>query len=331
MGSTATETKGKPSSLDRDLALYEKVVLIRRSEEKIRSEYMKDEMKTPVHLGIGQEAIAAGVCAALPKNTKAFGTYRNHGIYLSMTDDLDGFFGELYGRATGCGKGKAGSMHMCLPEKGLVATSAVVATTIPVAVGAAFANKYRKSGDLAVVFFGDGAVEEGVFWESMNFAALHKLNILFVCEDNTLAIHTHVKDRQGFRSIPEAAKIYDCHVITGNGYDATEVFKLTQGALSLMKEDPKPAFLYLNYFRFLEHVGPAEDFPAGYRARPSEQELREKDPVSVLKKKLLAEGATEAQLAQIETRLQTRIDAAAVKAQAAPFPAPDELFKDVLA
>ena len=146
------------------LSLYRKLVLIRQAEEKIREEYLNDEMKTPVHLGIGAEGISVGVCHCLPEGSKTFGTYRNHALYLTMTGDVNGFFAELYGRLPGPGKGKAGSMHLSAPEQGLMATSAVVGTTIPLAVSAALAEAYKKGSGIAVVFFGDGAVEEGVFW-----------------------------------------------------------------------------------------------------------------------------------------------------------------------
>ena len=140
---------------DEALSLYRKLILARRAEEKIREEYFNDDMKTPVHLGIGQEAIPVGVCHCLAAGTKTFGTYRNHALYLAITGDTDGFFAELYGKATGPAKGKAGSMHLSAPELGLMATSAVVGSTIPLAVGAALANTYCKSGDLVAVFFGD--------------------------------------------------------------------------------------------------------------------------------------------------------------------------------
>ena len=164
-------------SMDERIALYRKLLLVRQVEEAIRTHYASDDMKTPVHLGIGGEAISVGVCHCLPAKASTFGTYRNHALYLAVTDDTDGFFAELFGKESGPGKGKAGSMHLCRPDCGLMATSAVVATTIPLAVGAALANAYRKDSTPVAVFFGDGAVEEGVFWESVNFACLHRLNV----------------------------------------------------------------------------------------------------------------------------------------------------------
>lgn len=312
------------------LALYRKMLLVRLCEEKIRQEYSKDEMKTPVHIGIGAEAISVGVTACLPKGAKTFGTYRNHALYLSVTDDVEGFFAELYGKATGPGKGKAGSMHLAHPERGLVATSAVVASTIPVAVGCAFAHAYRGSSDLIVSFFGDGAVEEGVFCESLNFACLKRLPILFVCEDNELAIHTPIKDRQGYRSIVELAGAYQCHAAGADGYDVSDVVLRTKQILSRMAEDPKPGFLHFKYFRYFEHVGPGEDFKAGYRSRPSAEDMAAWDPVSRGEQLLRRDGVSDPEMQAIRQSLQERIDRSVCAAQQAPFPDPSELFTDVL-
>ena len=220
--------------MEEELLLHRKLVLARRADERIREEYFEDEMKTPVHLGIGGEGIAVGVCHCLPEGSQTFGTYRNHALYLALTEDTDGFFAELYGKSTGAGKGKVGSMHMASPEHGLMVTSAVVGTTIPVAVGVALANRYRGSDNLVVVFFGDGAVEEGVFWESMNFACLHRLRILFVCEDNGLAIHTPSEERQGFRSIEEGIAGFKCQSAVADGSDAREVVSATRRMLQRM-------------------------------------------------------------------------------------------------
>ncbi len=151
--------------------IYYKMHLIRECEERIRKEYATDEIKTPVHLGIGAEAISVGIVASMPAGTKYFGTYRNHALYLAVGGSLEEFWGELYGKETGCAKGKAGSMHLSAPSQGLLVTSAVVGTTIPLAVGASLSNKYLGKNDYTVAFFGDGATEEGVFHESLNFAA----------------------------------------------------------------------------------------------------------------------------------------------------------------
>ena len=323
------------SSADTDntevLRLFRTLVLIRRAEEKIREEYFKDEMKTPVHLGIGEEAIPVGVCAVAPPTTKMFGTYRNHALYLAVTQDTDGLFAELYGKATGPGKGKAGSMHLAAPACGLIATSAVVATTIPVAVGAALANRYRSSNDLVVSFFGDGAVEEGVFWESLNFACLKALRVLLVCEDNGLAIHTPGGQRQGFRSLPEALRGFRCHVASGDGSDLPTVMALTRQLLEQMQREPKPGVLHLSYFRFLEHVGPREDFESGYRRKPSREELARLDPVRRFEQVLRQRGCSDETIASVEESVQAQIARSIEAARRAPFADASELHRDLFA
>lgn len=313
------------------LRLYRQLVLARRVEEVIQQEYAKDEMKTPVHLGIGQEAIPIGVCSVLPPGTKTFGTYRNHALYLAVTQDTAGLFAELYGKATGPAKGKAGSMHLASPEHGLLATSAVVGTTIPVAVGAAFANAYRRAKALVAVFFGDGAVEEGVFWESLNFACLKRLPILFVCEDNGLAIHTPAHQRQGFRSIPEAVRGFNCHVASGDGSDLGAVRLAAIGILAQMSEQPRPGFLHLSYFRFLEHVGTREDFDAGYRPRPSAEERQRLDPVIRFERELLDAGCTPDEILAVRHTVDEEIERSLQAARTAPFAPPAALTEDVFA
>lgn len=315
-----------PSEL---LNLYERLYLARACEERIRTEYPLDEIKTPVHLGIGGEAISVGVHAALGRTTKYFATYRNHSIFLTLSQSSDAFFGELYGKITGPGKGKAGSMHLACPNKGLLATSAVVGTTIPLAVGAALANRYRDLNDLVVVFFGDGAVEEGVFWESLNFACLHRLPILFVCEDNDLAIHTDTRLRRGFKSLECIVRSFHCHFELGNGSDLFSVIEHTRYLLKAYEKDPKPMCLQLPYYRFLEHVGPSEDFGAGYRTKPDR--LAEKwDPVYKIEQKLIDRGLIpEMERVQIEVTL--KIDESVKRAKEAPFPEATELWSDVFA
>ncbi len=311
------------------LQLYKELFLTRWAETRIRQEYGKDEMKTPVHLGVGGEAIPIGVCHTLPAGTAAFGTYRNHSLYLALTGDVDGFFAELYGKLTGPGKGKSGSMHLCNPEKGLMATSAVVATTLPVAVGMALAHRYQDKSSPVVAFFGDGALEEGVFWESLNFASLHRLKILFVCEDNGLAIHTPTSHRQGFRSIPEAVSGFRCQVASGDGSDVVGVVQKARELLQRMESDGMPGFLHLTYYRFLEHVGPNEDFDKGYRRRPTPEELERLDPLLRYEKLLRRNGFSEGDLRAVQDEVQQRVDRAVQAARSAPFPGREELLTDL--
>lgn len=313
------------------LSVYRTLILARLAEEKIREEYFKDEMKTPVHLGIGGEAIPVGVWHCLPPGAKTFGSYRNHALYLAVTGDPERFFAELYGKLPGPGKGKAGSMHLSAPEHGFMATSAVVGTTIPLAVGAALANALRNLSDVVAVFFGDGAVEEGAFWESLNFACLKRLPVLFVCEDNGLAIHAQASERRGFRSILEAVRPFDCHLAGGDGSDVMGVIQTTREILAKMSHELRPGFLHFNYFRFLEHVGPKEDFDAGYRQKPVPDELGRLDPVLRFEKELPKLGFTRGEIEAVRAEAEAQIRCGAEAAQKAPFAPPEELQSDVWA
>ena len=310
------------------LDLYKKMYLIKEAEAEISREYHKDEMKTPMHMSLGSEAIAAAICQALPKGSHVYGTYRSHALYLAMTDETDKFFAEMYGKTTGCARGKAGSMHLSSPEHGLMATSAVVGTTIPWAVGDAFAANYSGIDRITAVFFGDGATDEGVFWEALNAACLMKLPILFVCEDNGLAIHTSTEQRRGFNSLTDIVKNHRCNVFEGKGNNAEQVYSLANTAIDFIRSKQQPSLLQLTYYRYLEHVGVNEDFNAGYRKAPSLQEKLLNDPIYQLRQKLLKAGYLNA-VEEIEKQIQAQVLGSRIKAQKAPFPDKDELMKGV--
>jgi TPP-dependent pyruvate/acetoin dehydrogenase alpha subunit len=323
------EEKREMNETELNLKLYRKIYLIRKSEEKIREHYMEDEMKTPVHLSIGEEAIAAGVCQALNAEDQIFGTYRSHGIYLAKTGETDKFFAELYGKQTGIAKGKSGSMHLSAPDSNFLGTSAVVATTIPVAVGASFVNKRKNNGRLVAVFFGDGALDEGVFWESLNFACLKELPIIFICEDNGLAIHSPTSDRQGYKSISDIVSRFKCNVFREETTDPQVIYKLTRNAIKLQRSTHKPSFLHLKYYRYFEHVGMNQDFKFGYRSEEEFKKWYKVDPVNLQRKKLLENAYSEKEIEEIESEIDKQIDNSVKLAQKAPFPDDSELFKGV--
>lgn len=321
------------SNLNRELNLnlYKRLYLIRRAEDRIREHYQEDEMKTPMHMSKGEEAIAVGVCHALKAEDQIFGTYRSHGIYLAKTQNTDDFFAEMYGKDTALLKGKGGSMHMCAPEFGFMGTSAIVASIIPVAVGAAFANKQKCSNKLVAVFFGDGAIDEGDFWESLNVACIMKLPILFVCEDNGFAVHTPTSIRHGYTSITDIVSKFNCHVLKENTTDAEVIYALTCKAIKLINTTQLPCFIHLRYYRYLEHVGVNEDFDAGYRSREEFEEWCKKDPINLQREKLLKYGIKEEEVIGIEREIDNKIENSIRLAKEAAFPEPGELYKDVFA
>ena len=319
------------SNSELNISLYRKLYLIRRAEEKIQDVYFSDIMKTPVHLSLGEEAIVSGVCGALSENDQVYGTCRGHALYLSRTDDLDAFYGELCGRSTGIAKGKAGSMHISYPDAGFIASSAIVASIVPVALGAAFSIKYNRQDSVVAVFFGDGATEEGVFWETLNMAALHKLPILFICEDNGLAIHAKIKNRQNY-SIPEAARSFGLHVHSDTTTDAEAIYHLASDALKRMHATGVPSLLHLKYHRYLEHVGVNEDYNASYRGEKDDyRHWYEKDPLVLQREKLLDMNVPEETILKIESEIENNINKSLEAAAKAPLPEAGELYTNVYA
>ncbi len=311
------------------LDLYKTLYLSRRAEEKIQEHYGEDEMKTPMHMSMGEEAIAAGVCHALLPDDPVFATYRSHAIYLAKTGDIDDFFAEMYGKDTALLKGKGGSMHMCAPQHGFMGTSAIVSSIVPLAVGAAFASRSQGNNRVAAVFFGDGATEEGAFWESLNLACLMRLPVLFVCEDNGFAVHTPAHYRQGFRSINSIVARFDCRVLKSSSTDVEVINNLARQAIDSIKTEGRPCFLHLKYYRYLEHVGVNEDYEAGYRSREEYLEWRRKDPVALQRKRLLKQGLSEEEIAGVEKEIYNRITDSVKRAKEAPFAVDDELLNGV--
>jgi pyruvate dehydrogenase E1 component alpha subunit len=314
-----------------NLRFYKKLYLVRRCEETIIAHYSEDQMKTPMHMSIGAEAIAVGVCEALGAEDQVFGTYRSHALFLAKTEDTDDFFAEMYGKETASLKGKGGSMHLCAPDYGFMGTSAIVGSSLPVAVGCAFANKQANNGKTVAVFFGDGAVEEGVFWESLNTACLMKLPVMFVCEDNGLAVHTSKSQRRGYKSIADVVSQFDCLAYEGKTTDTEVIHKLTGEAIEQIKTRSMPAFLHLRYFRYLEHVGVNEDFDAGYRSRDEFEEWLRVDPISLQREKLKDLGWENNTIRNLETDIDDRINDSLGRAKDADFCRVSELYRGVLA
>lgn len=250
---------------------------IRRVEEEVARVYPSDKIQSPIHLSIGQELASVAVCSALERTDKAFGSYRSHALYLAKGGDLKAFVAELYGKATGCARGKGGSMHLVEASAGLLGTSAIVGSLIPVAVGYAWAQKQLGSGVVTACFFGDGAAEEGAFFESLNFAALHNLPLLFVCENNGYAIHTPIAERQS-SSIERRARAFG--LLAGAPFTYEQTFAWAQVFVDAIRRGEGPALLELAAPRLKEHVGIAEDWAQGYRTE-ADARRHWRDPVDV--------------------------------------------------
>ncbi len=303
---------------------YRSLCRIRRTEEEIARIYPTDKIKSPVHLSIGQEAISVGVCAALSPADVVFGTYRGHALYLAKGGNLKSMIAELYGKITGCCKGKGGSMHLADPEVGVMGTSAIVATTIPHAVGYAYGLQYQKQNSLAVSFFGDGATEEGAFYESLNFAALKKVPILFVCENNGYAVHSRQAARQATLNIIDKVKAFGIPAETMSGIDVSEVYRVASEAVSRIKKGSGPYFLEFSAYRWKEHVGPNADYQFGYRTTEEAKPWFDSDPLEIAGKLITPEARK-----KIEEEIQQEIRGAFDFAEKSPLPGPEEIFSDL--
>jgi pyruvate dehydrogenase E1 component alpha subunit len=306
------------------------MIRIRKIEEKIAQLYPFQEMECPVHLCIGQEAIAAGVCAAMGKKDVIFCAHRSHGYYIALGGSLKALFAELYGRSSGCAEGKGGSQHLVAPEIGLLGSSAIVAGTIPIAVGVALSFSMQKKNRVALAAFGDGAVDQGVFYESLNFAALKKLPVVFICENNLYATHAHQSARQAKDNIVMKAKVFgvDAKIIDGN--DVQEVFLAARGAIGAARSGKGPVLIEARTYRWLEHVGPDYDYHLGYRTERELKQWMKKCPIKRFKKLLLQKRLiTERELVRNINKIDSEIEKAVIGAKNSSYPLPDELFKDV--
>lgn len=304
---------------------YRSLYRVRRVEEEIAAVYPTDKIKSPVHLSIGQEAVSVGICEALRADDVAFGTYRSHALYLAKGGDLKKMIAELYGKADGCAKGKGGSMHLVDIGAGVMGASAVVGTTIPQAVGFAYALKLQRKDAIVASVFGDGAVDEGVFHESMNFAALKSLPIIFVCENNLYAIHTHQLKRRKLSNICEQARVYGMPAEQIPDNDVLRIYeRVGEAARKLRSGEPGPFFFECLTYRLKEHVGPNEDFHLGFRSGEEAKSWMENDPI-----RRLAEQLSSTERSKIEREVEEEIREAFVFAENSPFPKPVELYTDV--
>ncbi|MBM3599271.1 MAG: thiamine pyrophosphate-dependent dehydrogenase E1 component subunit alpha [Alphaproteobacteria bacterium] len=306
--------------------IYRSLRLIRRAEEEIARVYPSDRIKSPVHLSIGQEAVAVGVCDALTGDDVVSGTYRGHATYLAKGGDLNAMMAELFGKVTGCARGKGGSMHLVEMSKNVLGASAVVGTTIPLAVGYALALRREGRGRVAAAFFGDGATEEGVFYESLNFASLHKLPVVFVCENNFYAIHTPLTKRWASEALCGRVANFGIptHRITDS--DVFAIRRIVADAVAEMRQGAGPIFLECHTYRWREHVGPMEDYEAGYRDRNDMETWRATDQLERVG--ALLDATTRG---KINIEIEKEIAAAIEFADQSPFPPPEELHTHVFA
>lgn len=311
------------------VALLGRMLRIRCLEETLAERYKEQEMQTPTHFSIGQEATAVGVCAALEQQDVVYSGHRCHAHYLAKGGPLLGLVGELYGKEIGCAKGRGGSVHLNDVRCGVIASSAILGQTIAVAVGSAWAFSLDRSGRIAVAFFGDGAVEEGIFHESLNFAGVRKVPVLFVCENNLYSTHSPLAVRQpaGIQ-IFERARSYGIPTRQVDGNDVTAVLQTAGEGVEWCRSGKGPYFLECLTYRWREHVGPLWDYDAGYRTKTEVEQWMARCPIKRLSERLLAEGVcTQEELRRLRQDLQQEVDQAVSVAKESLFPSVERLLE----
>jgi len=311
--------------------LYFSMLRIRMIEQRIADLYSEQEMRCPVHLSIGQEAIAVGVCEHLDDKDIVMSAHRAHAHYLAKGGNLKSMIAELYGKSTGCAMGKGGSMHLVDLNAGFFAAVPIVGSTIPIAVGVAWAFKLKKSRNIVAVFLGDGSTEQGVFFESLDFASLKNIPILFVCENNYYSVYSQLDVRQApNRKISNLAESHGIKSFTGDGNNIDQTSKIAKEAIDYIKENNAPAFIELETFRTLEHCGPFDDDSLGYRNKGELQKWLNRDPLASCEAKLIKiNKLSEIDITEIKKIINTEIDDAFKFAKESPFPDLDLLNQHI--
>lgn len=313
-------------------SLYE-MLRIRRVEEAIATRYAEQEMRCPVHLSIGQESVPVAVCASLQRSDYAMSSHRSHAHYLAKGGSIPKMLAEIYGKDTGCSRGKGGSMHLIDLDQGFLGATPIVGSTIPIGVGAALSSKMRNDGRVTVVFFGDGAAEEGVFHESLNFAVLKQLPVVFVCENNFYSVYSHLRVRQSERrQLFDVARGHGLPSEQVDGNDIQASYAVAAQAVERARAQQGPTFLEFTTYRWREHCGPEFDNHIGYRTEQEYLAWKERCPIARLEQHLRRSGdLTDNLLASMESRIQGEIEQAFAFAKESPFPTKADLTTFVYA
>ena len=319
---------GKKDSTD-IIALLRRMWLIRAFEEKASALYAERQIVGLLHLGIGQEAVAVGACSLLRTDDFVYGGHRSHGHAIAKGADINRLMAEIAGRATGYCGGKGGSMHIVAKESGFITATGVVGGTIPLALGAAFAAKEKKRGQVAMVFFGDGAGQAGPFHESLNIASLWQLPVVFVCENNGYAEFTPLSAHTKVERLAQHAKTYNIPATTVDGNDLFAVREAIQKGVEKCRAGQGPAFVECLTHRMRGHY---EGDPAKYRELAQLTEWKKKDPIARVARVLKSERAvTDKELEAIEREARDLVEKAAAFALSSPWPDADTVATQVTA
>jgi pyruvate dehydrogenase E1 component subunit alpha len=318
-----------PLTNDELLRLYRQMLLIRRFEDRAGFAYTQDKIGGYLHLYIGQEAVGCGFISALRPDDCVCNAYRDHGHYIAKGGDPKAGMAELFGKVTGCSRGKGGSMHFYDREHRFFGGTGIVGAGIGLGTGVAFALKYRSGDQLCLCIFGDGAVNTGLFHESLNMAALWDLPIVFLCENNLYAMGTSVERSHAVTRIAERAAAYDILAEHVDGMDLFACRECAERLYAEVRRDGKPRFVEAMTYRYRGH-GAAD--PGTYRTREEVDEWRARDPIGLVEQRLLSQGVlTEDQVAQLHAEINQEVDGILAYAEESPAPPPDALYEDVFA
>ena len=311
------------------IELYRQMLLIRRFEEKSAEVYVAGKIGGFCHLYIGQEAVGVGTISTLRKDDYVLGSYREHGIALAKGMTARSIMAELFGKATGCSKGKGGSMHMFDKEVGFLGGHAIVGGQIPLATGTAFATKYQGTDQVTLCFFGEAAVNQGAFHESLNMAQLWKLPVIYICENNQYGMGTSVERAMSLRDIAQKACAYEMASEFVDGMDVLAIREATMRAVERARKDYLPTLLEIRTYRFMGH---SMSDPGNYRTRAEIEKYQERDPIKLFSASLLEEKVVDQkQLDEIDKKCREEVEDALRFADESPLPDPEELYTDVYA
>lgn len=304
------------------LVLFREMLRIRLIEEAIANRYSEQKMRCPVHLSIGQEAVAVGVCQAASPSDYLISNHRAHAHYLAKGGDLKKMIAEIYGKVTGCSSGKGGSMHLIDQKVNIVGTTPIVGGSLPVGVGVAFASLLKKEHRATIIFFGEAATEEGVWAESINFAALRKLPILFVCENNLYSVYSPLSVRQPpERSRLAIARAHGIMAFAGYGNDPEEVYRVTETAFQSIRDGKGPALVEFDTYRYREHCGPNVDDAQGYRPKDEVHDWNHRCPLKTYETTLRERNViNDSLIADFVQEMTQEIEEAFQFAEQSPFP-----------
>jgi TPP-dependent pyruvate/acetoin dehydrogenase alpha subunit len=314
------------------VAWYRSMLRIRRIEEEIERRYHQDQMKTPIHLVIGQEAAAVGCCAALRASDLVYTSHRTHGAYLAKGGDLGRMLCEMHCRINGCAGSRGGSMHLIDKSVGMAGTSAIVGGAVPIATGAALAAKMKHDDRVVVVFLGDATTEEGVTAESLNFAALKKLPVIFFCENNFYSVQSPLAARQPSRDIRGWAEAHGMPAVSVDGVNILAVKDAVRDAVARARAGKGPTFVEVAVYRFRAHGGAGDDSKTGYRAEAERIAWEAVDPLPLFGEYLARAGRLDEAIIQtMESEIVAEIADAFEFALASPNPVEEDLDRHVYA